>query len=146
MHLAAAGGHTRCILALLGAGATLHCRTRYGTMPHHLAAEAGHADALRELLRAGADVNADSMPSCEWTPLFYAAAYGHLEAAHVLLQHGARYHLISPAKGGAHLKPLSGRLWSCVVSIDQPSRPDGQSSRRLHTSLLQICSCHAHGA
>ncbi len=77
-------------MALLAAGATPHCRTRYGAMPHHLAAEGGFADTLWSLLRAGADVNADSMPACEWTPLFYAAAHGHLQAAHVLLQHGAR--------------------------------------------------------
>ena len=122
LHLAAAGGHARCVTALLAAGASPLCRTRHGTAPQHLAAEGGHAEALHILLRHGADANADSMPTCQWTPLFYAAAHGHLDAVRVLLDHGARY--FATAR-------------SSVVSVSLPIYLNACRSLSLSLSFIQ---------
>ncbi len=57
----------------------------------HKAAREGDADRVRELLDAGADVNVrnSSKQGLQWTSLHYAAYYGHLEIAEILISRGA---------------------------------------------------------
>jgi len=65
----------------------------------HKAAREGDADRVRELLDAGADVNVRNSSNAvkllrggtplQWTSLHYAAYYGHLEIAEILISRGA---------------------------------------------------------
>lgn len=55
---------------LIGHGASVNARTKYGRTPLHEAALYGHYDIAKILIEAGADVNAQN-PRGE-TPLFYA--------------------------------------------------------------------------
>ena len=57
----------------------------------HKAAREGDADRVRELLDAGADVNARNADKqrLQYTPLHWAAYYGHLEIAEILISRGA---------------------------------------------------------
>lgn len=113
LHFAAHRGHTRCVEALLAAGADVHARERVsGTTALHWSAEAGVVDVTRILLSAGADLEARD----EWfgltlaalldagadirggaepgvpTPLHLAAGNGHREATRLLVDRGADLH------------------------------------------------------
>ena len=65
----------------------------------HKAAREGDADRVRKLLDAGADVNGRNSSKAvkllsggtplQWTSLHYAAYYGHLEIAEILISRGA---------------------------------------------------------
>ena len=63
MHIAAAGGHTRCCQLLvstrnhdLDKSLSVHIRDAEGRTPLMLAAAAGHAGAVEVLVRAGAEM------------------------------------------------------------------------------------------
>ena len=57
----------------------------------HKAAREGDADRVRKLLDAGADVNVRNADKqrLQYTPLHWAAYYGHLEIAEILISRGA---------------------------------------------------------
>ena len=57
----------------------------------HKAAREGDADRVRELLDTGADVNVRNANKgrLQYTPLHWAAYYGHLEIADILISRGA---------------------------------------------------------
>jgi len=52
LHLAAAQGHVRLLVALVEQGARLDVTNKHGDIPLHLAAIYGHGDCLSELLEA----------------------------------------------------------------------------------------------
>ncbi|XP_049945339.1 poly [ADP-ribose] polymerase tankyrase-1-like [Schistocerca serialis cubense] len=88
LHLAAGGGHVAAASCLVGAGAEVDARERWGQeTPLHQAAYNGHAGVVRLLVGASADLNAR-----DWrgrTPLHLAAERGHAGAAAELLLAGA---------------------------------------------------------
>jgi hypothetical protein len=57
VHWAAGAGHTKCIEALVIAGANVSIRASDGTCALHWAAQRGHADCIQALLASAADVN-----------------------------------------------------------------------------------------
>jgi cytohesin len=58
---------------------------KHGTI--HSAVDGGDVEAVKEFLAAAVDVNAKD--GVGWTPLLYAAAYGHKEIAELLIENGA---------------------------------------------------------
>eukprot|EP01051_Picozoa_sp_SAG22_P003647 SAG22_NODE_180_length_16069_cov_5.323231_14_plen_360_part_00 len=90
--VAAGGGHTDCVEALLSAGADANeaCRTAgsfEGMTPLYIAAERGHGAIVRLLLDHGPAV--DAAKSGGYTPLFVAAEKGHEVVVKILLDHQA---------------------------------------------------------
>lgn len=83
LHVAAAHGHTECVLVLLDAGADADARSWLGMTPLHYAASAGHLDTVRALLVGGANTRAEAATGM--TPAEAAMAGGHRELV-VLLQ------------------------------------------------------------
>ena len=65
----------------------------------HKAAREGDADRVRKLLDAGADVNIRNANKgrLQYTPLHWAAHYGHLEIAELLISRGADLDAEDPA-------------------------------------------------
>jgi ankyrin repeat protein len=76
LELAARGGHTRTVRALLDAGADIHTGD---DEPLRIAAWWGRADTVRALLESGADVHARHDEALRW-----AAKEKHLETVKVL--------------------------------------------------------------
>ena len=76
----------RLILAIATAFAFAGC-----TPDLHKAAREGDADRVRKLLDAGADVNVRNTNKghLQYTPLHWAAYYGHLEITEILISRGA---------------------------------------------------------
>jgi len=101
IHMASAQGRTAGVRALLRLGAAVDSRLRSGPSALHLAAEGGHDETAAVLLESGADVDAPaefvepngSVVGCSWTPIFFAAAHGHLEVVRCMLKYGARVQL-----------------------------------------------------
>ena len=62
-----------------------------------MAASLGKLEIVQKLVELGADVNASGGFS-EGGPLSRAAAYGHLEVARYLIDHGARLETSDPEK------------------------------------------------
>jgi ankyrin repeat protein len=60
---------------------------------HYASAQGSPPDVVRALVDAGADV--DAIDNLGWTPLLYAAQYGHAGAVRALLEGGADVHACS---------------------------------------------------
>uniref|UniRef100_A0A182VUS3 ANK_REP_REGION domain-containing protein n=1 Tax=Anopheles minimus TaxID=112268 RepID=A0A182VUS3_9DIPT len=88
--LAAAGGHTACVIELLEQGADPNARRVTGTTALFFAAQGGFVDVARILLKAGAPVDCSSVDG--GTPLFVACQGGHEAMVSELLSHGANVH------------------------------------------------------
>jgi len=97
LHWAAFKDDLETVQVLLQAGANVKATTRNGALtPLIMASRNGNAAMIAALLKAGSDVNtatADGM-----TALMAAAVSGNVEAAKVLLDHGANIH----AKEASH--------------------------------------------
>lgn len=88
--LAALGGNTGRIRALVEQGADPSFGTRFGETALHAAASRGHLEPLIYLANHGGNINART--SKGWTPLHHAARFGHTEAVRYLLRMGAIPH------------------------------------------------------
>ena len=97
-----------------------------------LAAQFGHASILRSLLEAGEDPNRYNPPGghSHATPLHQAAAAGHEEIVHLLVEHGARLDLkdvlwhATPAGWAAHEnKTAVAQILLNAERNRQPARP-----------------------
>ncbi|CAL1701370.1 unnamed protein product [Somion occarium] len=87
LSLAARAGHLQVVLLLLEHNAPSLPNTN-GEYPIHLAAQEGHAEVCRVLtVCEGWDVP-DKYN--EWTPLFHAARYGHVDCLRILLSVGSQ--------------------------------------------------------
>ena len=79
LYLAAKGGHSGVVAALLAAGADAKATTSNGTTPLMIAAAAGDTRTITSLVENGADINAKDGAKGE-TPLMFAAAFNRTDA------------------------------------------------------------------
>ncbi|XP_062233714.1 probable E3 ubiquitin-protein ligase XBOS36 isoform X1 [Phragmites australis] len=103
LHLAAAGGHVKCVRLLLAAAAGdgdrfVNRAASGGVTALHLAALHGHVDCVHLLIDEHADLAAQSLPcvaspmgsiGAGSTPLHYAAAGGEVKCCQILVSRGA---------------------------------------------------------
>ncbi|HSP68763.1 MAG TPA: ankyrin repeat domain-containing protein [Bryobacteraceae bacterium] len=87
LHLAVHANDLAAVNKLLAAGADAKSANRYGITPLYLACENANPAIIERLLKAGADANAVSTEG--ETALMTVARTGVVEAARVLLDHGA---------------------------------------------------------
>ena len=87
LHQAARRGHADVVAWLVGAGADIDARDKYGHMPLHKAAEAGQHEAAKTLVVLGAQKNARGVVG--GTPLQMARASGYFQLADMLAAAGA---------------------------------------------------------
>ncbi|MFM8454874.1 MAG: ankyrin repeat domain-containing protein [Gammaproteobacteria bacterium] len=76
--------------------------------PLAIAAGRGHIADIIHLLKEGQDVNAEDQDG--WTPLAYAAAMEHFDAAKILIAYGAKLHCVDALGHQAILKMLK-TIW-----------------------------------
>jgi ankyrin repeat protein len=88
LYLAAKGGYSGVVAALLAAGADAKTTTTNGTTPLMIAAAAGETKTITSLIENGADLNAKDGAKGE-TPLMFAAAFNRTDAVKLLLARGA---------------------------------------------------------
>ena len=88
LYLAAKGGHSAVVAALLAAGADPKATTTNGTTPLMIAAAAGDTRTITALVENGSDINAKDTAKGE-TPLMFAAAFNRADAVKLLLARGA---------------------------------------------------------
>jgi uncharacterized protein len=90
------------IAALIDAGAEVNARFRgpHEETPLHWAASSDDVEALDALLDGGADIEADGGVIGNGTPLADARAFGQWQAAHRLVERGARTTLVDAATLG----------------------------------------------
>ncbi|XP_062068558.1 ankyrin repeat domain-containing protein 31 isoform X2 [Lepus europaeus] len=87
LHLAARRGNLSLVKTLIDSGANVNLKDHAGWTPLHEASQKGCSDVIIELLNAGANVNCGNLDGI--LPLHDAVANSHLQAAEILLQHGA---------------------------------------------------------
>ena len=87
LHCAARKGHSDIVAWLVGAGADIDARDKYGHMPLHKAAEAGQYEAAKTLVLLGAQKNTRGVIG--GTPLTIARGSGYAELADMLASAGA---------------------------------------------------------
>jgi hypothetical protein len=112
------GAATVAVLVEAGADVNARFRGPHAETPLHWAASSNDVEVLDALLVAGADIDADGGVIGGGTPLADARAFGQWEAAHRLVERGARVTLVDAATLG-----LMDRLHECFASGTEPS-PD----------------------
>ena len=88
LHWAVRANDLAQVNKLLAAGADVKAANRYGITPLYLACENANAAMIERLLKAGADANSVSTEG--ETALMTVARTGVVEAARILLEHGAK--------------------------------------------------------
>jgi CDK inhibitor PHO81 len=119
LSLACKHGHKDVVLLLLAHGATSQPNSN-GELPLHLAAQEGHDEICRLLLR---DPSQDDIPDKynEWTPLFHAARYGHLECVRLLIEAGHNQAALDDAgRQPVHYATWFGHI-DCMLTLSQPT-------------------------
>jgi ankyrin repeat protein len=86
LHISAIAGNARMVQLLLNAGAEVNAKGSYGLTPLSLAAISNDAATVEMLLKCGADVKSRDESG---TALHHAIIAGSVDAARVLLSHGA---------------------------------------------------------
>ncbi|EUC66674.1 cyclin-dependent kinase inhibitor, partial [Rhizoctonia solani AG-3 Rhs1AP] len=139
LSLACKHGHKSVVLLLLAHGATSQPNSN-GELPLHLAAQEGHHEICRLLLR---DPFQDDLPDKynEWTPLFHAARYGHLECVKLLLE--ARHN--PAALDDVGRQPVHYAAWfghsECMHALSQAVHPiHGPTSKVKKVSSISPAS------
>lgn len=95
LSLASRYGHQAIVVLLLDAGVVCEPNSN-GEYPMHLAAQAGHAHVCSTLVNYPGFDLPDKYN--EWSPLFHAARFGHLQCVRVLLDAGARTEAVDESK------------------------------------------------
>jgi ankyrin repeat protein len=123
-------GSAAAVEALVKAGASVEAATSTGETALHLAAQAGSAETASALVAGGATVDAVERTKAQ-TPLMFAAAYGRLDVAEVLLDAGADLGLKTlvvdyPAMAASDRVQIRERtrrmalLYGEVINVDRP--------------------------
>jgi ankyrin repeat protein len=134
LHCAASHGNIDAIAFLLSHGAYVNSIDRDNETPLHYAATNDHAEAVTYLIAHGANINAHST-DYDRTPLEEAVRYERLQAARVLLEHGAEADfdkLIASIKSDMAGAPLASQAdrdkWLKTIAMLQ----EFKDKRRVH--------------
>jgi ankyrin repeat protein len=134
LHLAAAGGNTSVLRALIDAGAELNVTDKLlGETPLNMAAAYNHIDAIRVLAEYGADICIADRHLM--TPLhkILASRGCQYESTDLLLSYGARVN----AEDDRGVSPL---MWCVLRSVKGQLRDDGVGAMR----RLVAAGAHLH--
>ncbi|KAK3670246.1 hypothetical protein LTR78_009901 [Recurvomyces mirabilis] len=128
LHQAAHLNSTACIAVLLRYSASMTVEDAKGDTPVHLAAWSNSCEALSALLAHGADV--DWLSGRDgYSPLWCAVSAYHIDAARLLLKHGARVSLRSTS--GAfllHQAAVTGQSAMCELLLERGAQVDSLDS------------------
>lgn len=126
LHQAAHLNHCTCLAILLRHGAVMSTEDARGDTAVHLAAWAGNVEALSTLLSYGADL--DWLSGRDgYSPLWCAVSAYQIDAARLLLRHGARVSLRSASGGGLtplHQAAVTGQGAMCELLLERGAQAD----------------------
>lgn len=126
LHQAAHHNYCACLVVLLRHGAVMSVEDAKGDTALHLAAWAGHVEALSVLLAHGGDI--DWLSGRDgYSPLWCAISAYQIDAARLLLRHGARVSLRSV--NGTRMMPLhqaavTDQSAMCELLLDRGAQVD----------------------
>ncbi|KAK0310971.1 hypothetical protein LTR82_014574 [Friedmanniomyces endolithicus] len=141
LHQAAHLNHIPTLALLLHHNASLTTEDAAGDTPLHLAAWSGHCEALTALLAHGGG----ALEKIDWlsgrdgySPLWCAISAYHIDAARLLLKHGARVSRRSTSGNGLlplHQAAVTGQSAMCELLLERGAQVDGlddEASTALH--------------
>jgi len=141
LHQAAHLNHIPTLALLLHHNASLTTEDAAGDTPLHLAAWSGHCEALTALLAHGGG----ALEKIDWlsgrdgySPLWCAISAYHIDAARLLLKHGARVSRRSTSGNGLlplHQAAVTGQSAMCELLLERGAQVDGlddEGSTALH--------------
>ncbi|KXT04375.1 hypothetical protein AC578_3584 [Pseudocercospora eumusae] len=139
LHLAAHLNHHTCISTLLDHGAVMITEDAKGDTPLHLAAWAGNVETLNILVSHGADV--DWLSGRDgYSPLWCAISAHQIDAARLLLKHGARVSLKANGLMPLHQAAVTSQSAMCELLIDRGAKIDCLDDDR-NTPLHYASAC-----
>ncbi|KAK4913354.1 hypothetical protein LTR49_018335 [Elasticomyces elasticus] len=128
LHQAAHLNHTSCLSVLLRHGADMGLEDAKGDTALHLAAWQGHCEALTTLLAHG-NADVDWLSGRDgYSPLWCAISAYHIDAARLLLKHGARVSRRSASGSGLlplHQAAVTGQAAMCELLLERGAQADG---------------------
>ncbi|KAK5725985.1 hypothetical protein LTR15_004175 [Elasticomyces elasticus] len=128
LHQAAHLNHTSCLSVLLRHGADMSLEDAKGDTALHLAAWQGHCEALTTVLAHG-NVDVDWLSGRDgYSPLWCAISAYHIDAARLLLKHGARVSRRSASGSGLlplHQAAVTGQAAMCELLLERGAQADG---------------------
>ncbi|RMZ02992.1 hypothetical protein D0862_05837 [Hortaea werneckii] len=138
LHQAAYLNNQRCLSLLLRHGAEISAEDAKGDSPLHLAAWTGHVEALATFLSHGADIDwLSGRDGC--SPLWCAISAHQIDAARLLLKHGARVSLRSAASDNGllplHQAAITSQTAMCELLLERGAlvdAPDDEGNTALH--------------
>ncbi|CAK1354609.1 Ankyrin-1 [Cercospora beticola] len=126
LHIAAHLNHVQSLAVLLKNGAELSTEDAKGDTALHLAAWAGNVEALSLLLTHSDEV--DFLSGRDgYSALWCAISASQIDAARLLLKHGARVSLRSASGGGLlplHQAAVTGQNAMCELLLDRGAQVD----------------------
>ncbi|MCX5755962.1 MAG: ankyrin repeat domain-containing protein [Gemmatimonadetes bacterium] len=132
LHIAAKGGHSAIMVALLNAGADPNVMTGSGATALHLASGSGATEGATALLDKGADPNVREKLYGQ-TPLIFAAEFNRAQTITMLIKRGANTAIktrkINLAEETAADQAASKKRNEILISFELDKHPD--SVRRL---------------
>lgn len=131
LHMAAAGGHTGCIKALLDTKASVDVHAADGCTPLHRAAAAGACVAQQGQCRGGRGSGA---PGRACIGAGWAGVHVQLRCSQAFLPSCRQ--LLSPSS--SPLPPLAGHGEACAALLAGGASPDAVTPKRV-TPLLMAC-------
>jgi ankyrin repeat protein len=140
LHAAVDAGHVSVAELLLEHRANANARDDGDQTPLHIASKRGDAEAIRLLIDKGANPNMEDEQ--EETPLSLALANGGgLDAARLLLQHGAdAHHLDMSGKTLLHVASQNGNRSAVRLLLDHGANPRAGVEDR--ETPLHLASAH----
>lgn len=126
LHQAAHTNRVSCLSMLLRHGASMTAEDTKGDTPLHLAAWAGNVEALSTFLAHGVEI--DWLSGRDgYSPLWCAVTAYHIDAARLLLKHGARVSLRSASGNGLlplHQAAVTGQSAMCELLVERGALVD----------------------
>ena len=122
LHHAAHLNHAHIVPILLKHGAITNIQDRSGDTPLHLAAWAGNVEALSAILSHSQNAEIDYLSGRDaYSPLWCAISASHIDAARLLLKHGARVSLRSSSSGMMvlHQAAVTGQSAMCELLLEK---------------------------
>lgn len=138
LHYAACSGNEDCVQYLIDQGFNINVKDNSGLTPMFAAAGEDHPRIIKLLVERGASKSAEADDFLSWTPIHFAAWYGHANSVECLVKMGVDLNVRGRIDGRApiHIAAENGHLTVLKYLVESGAdvfakRHDGHTALRI---------------